>query len=163
MGTVRRLAEKVERGLPEARPGLRKTMVGKWALAVAAMIKGQTPHTAERANLWPLAPERPEMREHWLRRLLKNPLLSSAGGVDPWARQALEEASPHGPTVILRLDQTDLGDRCAVWMLGGVMRGRALPLAWAVEAGPANLGFTSQETVLDRVRGGLPTGAEVLL
>ena len=163
MGTVQRLAEEVERGLHEALPGLRKTMVGKWALAVAAMIEGQTPNTAELANLLPLAPERQDMREQWLRRWLKNPWLSSAGVVEPWARQALEEASPHGQTVILSLDQTGLGDRFAVWMLGVVMSGRALPLAGAVEAGPANLGFTYQEAVLDRVRGGRPAGAEVLL
>ncbi len=163
MGTVRRLAEEVERGLHEALPGLRKTMVGKLVLAVAAMIEGQPPNTAELANLLPLASERQDMREQWLRRLLKNPLLSSAGVVEPWARQALEEASQHGQTVILRLDQTDLGDLFAVLMLGVVMGGRALPLAWAVETGPANLGFTYQETVLDRVRGWLPTSAEVVL
>ena len=43
MGTVRRLAEEVERGLHEALPGLRKTMVGKLVLAVAAMIEGHPP------------------------------------------------------------------------------------------------------------------------
>ena len=81
------------------------------------------------------------MREQWLRRLLKNPLLASPVLLEPWARQALAEASRHGQTVVLSLDQTDLGDRFAVLMLGLVMGDRALPLAWTVEGGPANLGF----------------------
>ena len=39
----------------------------------------------------------------------------------------------------------------------------ALPLAWWVEAGPANLGFTVQKAVLEPVRAWLPAGAEALL
>ncbi len=62
MGTVRKLAEEVARGLAEALPGLRKTVVGKLALAVGAMIEGQTPNTAELANLLPLKTERQDMR-----------------------------------------------------------------------------------------------------
>lgn len=163
MGAVRRLAEEVGRGLKAALPTLRKTVVDQVALAVGAMIERQTPNTAELANVLPLATERQDLREQWRRRLLKNPLLSSPMLLEPWARQALAEASRQGQTVVLSLDQTDLGDRFAVLMLGLVMGDRALPLAWAVEAGPANLGFDHQETLLERVRGWLPAGAEVLL
>jgi len=163
MGTVRRLAEEVGRGLNAALPKLRKTVVGKVALAVGAMIEGRTPNTAELANLLPLDTGRQDMREQWLRRLLKNPLLSSAVLLEPWARQVLAEASRNGQTVVLSLDQTDLGDRFAVLMLGLVMGDRALPLAWAAEAGPANLGFDHQHTLLERVRDWLPEDAEVLV
>ena len=41
MGTVKRLAEEVERGLRELHPQLRKTVVSKLSLAVGAMIEGQ--------------------------------------------------------------------------------------------------------------------------
>lgn len=163
MATVRRLAEEVARGLRAALPTLRKTVVGKVALAVGAMIERQTPNTAELANVLPLGTERQDMREQWLRRLLKNPLLSSPVLLEPWAREALALASRQGQTVMLSLDQTDLGDRFAVLLLGLVLGDRALPLAWAVEAGPANLGFDHQRTLLERVLGWLPTGATVLL
>lgn len=164
MGAVQRLAAEVARGLSEAHPKLRKTVVRKVSLAVGAMIEARTPNTVELANLLPLDTERQDMREQWLRRLLKNPLLSSPVMLEPWARQVLDEASRHGQTVVLSLDQTDLGDRFAVLMLGLVTGDRALPLAWAVEAGPANLGFyPHQEAVLTRVRGWLPDGAEVMV
>ena len=163
MATVRRLAEEVARGLRTALPKLRKTVVDKVALAVGAMSERQTPNTAELANVLPLATERQDMREQWLRRLLKNPLLSSPVLLEPWARDALAEASRSGQTVMLSLDQTDLGDRFAVLLLGLVLGDRALPRAWAVEAGPANLGFDHQKTLLEQVRGWLPAGAEVLV
>ena len=163
MGTVRRLAEEVGRGLNAALPRLRKTVVGKLALAVGAMIEVRTPNTAELANVLPLDTERQDMREQWLRRLLKNPLLVSSTLLEPWARHVLDEASRNGQTVVLSLDQTDLGDRFAVLMLGVVVGDRALPLAWMVEAGPANIGFAGQQAVLEQVRGWLPDGVAVLL
>ena len=163
MGTVRRLAEEVGRGLNTALPKLRKTVVNKVALAVGAMIEVRTPNTAELANVLPLETERQDMREQWLRRLLKNPLLVSPVLLEPWGCQALAEASRHGQTVVLSLDQTDLGDRFAVLMLGLVMGDRALPLTWTVEGGPANIGFAGQQEVLERVRGWLPDGVAVLL
>jgi hypothetical protein len=114
MGTVKRLAEEVERGLREMHPELRKMVVSKLSLAVGAMIEGQTPNTVELANLLPLETERQDMREQWLRRFLKNPLVQGEVVMEPLARQELEEAARHGQVVQLSLDQTDLGDRMAV-------------------------------------------------
>jgi hypothetical protein len=62
MGTVKFLAEAVEEGLNQALPKLRKTVRKKLALAVGAMIAGQTPNTVELANLLPLRSERQDMR-----------------------------------------------------------------------------------------------------
>ncbi len=163
MGTVRRMATEIERGLREAHPTLRKTVVTKVALAVGAILEARTPNTVDLANLLPLDTGRQDMREQWLRRLLKNPLLSGAELLEPWARQALAAAGQHGQTAILSLDQTDLGDRFAILMVGLGVGDRAVPLAWAVEAGPANPGFDAQQRLLERVRDWLPAGAEVLL
>ena len=144
-------------------PNLCKTVVRKVALAVEAMIEVRTPNMAELTNVLPLETARQDMREQWLRRLLDNPLLASPVLLEPWARQALAEASRQEQTVMLSLDQTDLGDRFAVLMLGVVVGDRALPLAWTVAAGPANIGFAGQQGVLERVRGWLPDGVAVLL
>ena len=163
MGTVKKLAEEVERGLAGALPGLRKTVVRKLALAVGAMIEGQTPNTVELANLLPLKTERQDMREQWLRRLLKNPLLLATAVMEPFARAELAQAARNGQTVLLSLDQTDLGDRMAVLMVGLRVGGRALPLAWLAEEGPANIGFEGQRKPLEQVLAWLPDGACVLL
>jgi len=163
LGTVRKLADEVERGLAGALPGLRKTVVGKLALAVGAMIEGQTPNTVELANLLPLPTERQDMREQWLRRLLKNPLLLAVAAMEPFARAALVKAARNGQTLLLAMDQTDLGDRMALLVVALRVGDRALPLAWLAEAGPANIGFEGQQKLLEQVRAWLPPEAKVLL
>ena len=163
MGTVQKLAEKVKEGLQAAHPKLRKTVINKLALAVGAMLEAQTPNTSELANVLPVPTERQDIREQWLRRLLTNPLLESAAILDPFARTVLGEAARNGQTVILSLDQTELGDRFAVLMLAVQVGDRSLPLAWQVEIGAANIGFAGQQVLLERVRAWLPTGATVLL
>jgi hypothetical protein len=45
MGTVQKLAEQVNAGLPTAFPKLRQTVINKLALAVGAMIAAPTPNT----------------------------------------------------------------------------------------------------------------------
>src|SRR5512143_370026 len=163
MGTVQKLAEKVKEGLQTALPTLRKTVLNKLALAVGAMIEAQTPNTSELANVLPVPTEQQAVREQWLRRLLKNPLLQSPVILEPFARTVLREAARNGQMVILSLNQTDLGDRFAVLMLAVQVGDRSLPLAWQVEAGAANFGFAGQQILLERVRAWLPTGAAVLL
>lgn len=163
MSTVKRLAEEVEQGLREVHPKLRKTVVGKLSLAVGAMLEGQTPNTVELANLLPLDTDRQDMREQWLRRLLKNPLLEREVVLAPWAREALAPAASSGQVVLLSMDQTDLGDRMAVLMVNVGIGERSLPLAWCAEAGAANIGFASQRRLLDRVLTWLPEGASVML
>jgi hypothetical protein len=163
MGNVKRLADEVARGLRAVHPRLRQTVVSKLSLAVGAMIEGQTPNTVELANLLPLATERQDMREQWLRRLLKNPLVCPAAVMEPLARAELATAASQGQTVLLSLDQTDLGDRMAVLMVALRVGDRALPLAWRAETGAANIGFASQQAVLEQVLAWLPPGARVLL
>src|SRR5512144_912003 len=163
MGTVQKLAEKVKEGLQEAHPKLRKTVINKLALAVGAMLEAQTPNTTELANVLPVSTARQDMREQWLRRLLQNPLLESAALLEPVARAEVEAAARNGQTVILSLDQTDLGNRFAVLLLAVRVGDRSLPLAWRVEAGVANLGFAGQRIVLERVRAWRPMAATVRL
>ncbi|AFL72944.1 hypothetical protein Thivi_0908 [Thiocystis violascens DSM 198] len=53
----------------------------------------------------------------------------------------MAEAASHVQTVLLSLDQTDLGDRMALLMVAVGVGDRALPLAWRAEEGTANIGF----------------------
>lgn len=161
MGTVQKLAEEVKAGLQTALPKLRKTVISK--LAVGAMIEGQTPNTSELANVLPVPTEHQGIREQGLRRLLKNPLLDSRVVLEPFARTVLEEAARNGQTVIVSMDQTDLGNRFAVLMVALQVGARSLPLAWQVEAGAANIGFAGQQVLLERMQSWLPPDAAVLL
>jgi Transposase DDE domain len=163
MSTVARLAKEIALGLKQGLPGLRTSVVRKLSLAVGAMIEGQTPNTVELANLLPLATERQDMREQWLRRLLKSPALCCDRVMEPFIRAALHKAAQGGQTLLLALDQTDLGDRMAVLMVALCLGGRSLPLAWLAAEGPANIGFAQQQAVLERVLACVPPGVCVVL
>jgi hypothetical protein len=115
MGSVEKLATEVRHGLEEAHPEIRKTLLKKLPLAVAAIIEARTPNTVEVATLLPPEVERLDLREQWLRRLLKNPLIDSMEVMEPFGRQVLREAASKGQTVLLSMDQTDLGSGLRFW------------------------------------------------
>lgn len=163
MGTVNKLAERVQNRLEEILPQLRKTVTRKLSLAVGAMLEGQTPNTVELSNLLPLPTERQDMREQWLRRLLKNSLLNCTAVMTPFATRELSKAGQNRQTILLCLDQSDLGNRMALLIISVRVGGRALPLAWQAQTGAANLGFEAQKELLECVLSWLPTDAEVLL
>lgn len=108
MGSVKRLAQEVERGLRETSPRLRKTVVNKLALAVGAMLEARTSNTVELANLLPLETSRQDMREQWLRRLSKNRLLQTEVVMAPLAREELRKAARQGHTLGTDSDQAAL-------------------------------------------------------
>lgn len=163
MGTVIQPAEEVERGLAGALLGPRKTVVGKSALAVGAMIERQTPNTVERANLLPLESERQDRREQWPRLLLKTPLLASTGVVEPFVLAALAQAVRNGQTVLRAMDQTDLCNRMALRGVAPRVGDQVPPLAWLAEAGPAHIGSEVQKNPLEPVRAWLPPEAKGVL
>jgi hypothetical protein len=169
VGTVGHPAEEIERGLRRVHPGLRKTVTRKLAATVAAVLQTQTANTANTANtaaraaVLPIETERADMRLQWIARLPANPLLDGVRLVEPFARQRLNEAAANGQTVVPSMDRSDLGDRFAILMVSVGVGERALPSAWAVEAGAANLGFAARRALLESVRGWLPGGGTVLL
>jgi len=163
MSTVKRIAEEITQGLNQVLPDLNKPVVRKLSLAVGAMIEGQTPNTVELSNLLPLDTERQDMREQWLRRLLKSPALRCEMVMSPFAQAALMQAGKNGQMILLSMDQTDLGDRMAVLMITVRVGDRSLPLAWLAEEGAANIGFAKQKVLLDCVLKWIPDGAKVML
>lgn len=163
MGTVASLSEEIARGLQRTHPGLRKTLVKKLAPCIAAVMQTQTANTAAWAAVLPIETERADMRLQWIARLLANPRLNSAAIMAPFAQQQLCEAAAHAQTIVLSMDQTDLGDRFAILMLSVRVGDRALPLVWTVQEGAANLGFEAQRTLLEIVAAWLPCAAPVLL
>ena len=57
--------------------------------------------------------------------------LLAAVVIAPFAQAELAKASCQGQTVLLNMDQTDLGDRMALLRVALRVGDRALPLAWA--------------------------------
>lgn len=163
MSSAKKLADQVHVGLCQILPELRKVLKDNLPLAIAALIEARTANTALLACYLPLDLERSDMREQWLRRLLSNKFLHSSEVMAPFAMQILRQAAEFGRTIELSMDQTDIGDRFAILAISIRIGGRALPLAWKVEKGSANIGFDGQKEVLERVKFWLPENVEVML
>ena len=61
------------------------------------------------------------------------------------------------------MDQTDIGSRHAILMVALRVGARAVPLAWRVEEGEANVGSKAQIELLEQVRAWLPEGCKPIL
>lgn len=127
------------------------------------MIEAQTPNTVELANVLPLATERQDMREQWLRRLLASKALNWRQVIAPFAQQSLAGAARNNQTVQLSMDQTEIGNRMALLMITVRVGDRSLPLAWIAAEGEANIGFDGQRQVLELLLSWLPDGVKVML
>jgi hypothetical protein len=114
--------EGIERGLRQVHPKLRETVTRRLAATVAAVLPRDT--------------ERADMRLQWTARLLANELAQCAQIVEPFARECLRIAAASRQTVVLSMDQTDLGDRFAILMLSVRVGERALPSIWATRMAP---------------------------
>lgn len=163
MSSVKKLAEAIEQGLKETLPHVRKTVLRKLPLAIAAIMEAQTANTQEIANRLPLDLDRLDMREQWLRRLLSSDQVVPEEIMEPYVRQILRESSENGQVLQLSMDQTDIGHRFAILVVSIRVGDRALPLVWHIEAGAANIGFSGQEVLLEKLLAWIPKGAVVLL
>src|SRR3974390_1054099 len=111
MSTVKQLADEIASGLNAIEPKLSKAVVRKLSLTVGAMIEAQTPNTVELTNMLPLDLERQDMREQWLRRLLKSKALCCETVIASFAVESLRYAGHNDQMILLSMDQTDLGNR----------------------------------------------------
>lgn len=62
----------------------------------------------------------------------RNATLDSGVIIEPLARHALAEAAMGEQTILLAMDQTEIGDRFAILMISVRTGDRSLPVAWCV-------------------------------
>lgn len=144
-------------------PELRKVLKDNLPLAIAAVIEARTANTSVSACYLPPESERPDMREQRLRRLLSDKFLQSAVVMAPFAVQILRQASEFRRVIELSTAQTDIGNRFAISVIAIRIGGRALPLAWKVEKGAADIGFDGQKEPLELLKSRLPEHTKVML
>nr|VFJ43241.1 MAG: hypothetical protein BECKFM1743A_GA0114220_100065 [Candidatus Kentron sp. FM]VFJ43907.1 MAG: hypothetical protein BECKFM1743C_GA0114222_1000516 [Candidatus Kentron sp. FM]VFK08460.1 MAG: hypothetical protein BECKFM1743B_GA0114221_100706 [Candidatus Kentron sp. FM] len=163
MGSIKKLANEIQLGISQTFPALREVLKRNLPLAIAAMLEARTANLAVLANYLPLELTRGDLREQWSSRLLSNKFLDSGYMMRPFAMRALQEASKFSRVIQLSMDQTDIGNRFAILFISLRIGGRALPLAWKVEQGAANIGFEGQAELLEQVLPWIPKGAQVML
>ena len=163
MNGIKEIAESVSSELKHRLPKQRKTQRTKLALLVSTMLEVRSANLMDLAAGLPRDADRTDMRYQWIIRLLGNPLVISDAVMEPFAREVLERAAADGEPLSLILDQSKMSDRHQVLMLAVRWGGRALPLAWRVEATEGAIGFDTQRALLEAVVPWLPEQAGVRL
>lgn len=121
------------------------------------------------ANLMELAASLPrpigskDHRYQYISRLLGNEKIDCDEVMAAYAGEVFERLARSGQTIVLMLDQSKLNDVNEVLMLSLRIGERALPVAWRVRRTQGNIGFETQQDLLNAVRGGLPPDATVML
>src|SRR3954465_3268361 len=159
MNGITEIAESVSSELKHRLPKQRTTQRTKLALLVSTMLEVRSANLMDLAAGLPRDADRTDMRYQWIVRLLGNPLVVSDAIMEPFAREVLERAAGTGESLGLILDQSKVSDRHQVLMLALRWGGRALPLAWRVEATDGAIGFDTQKALLEAVVPWIPPPA----
>src|SRR4051794_25066629 len=130
------------------------------ALLTATMLDVRSANLMDLAASLPRAAERLDMRYQWISRLLGDRLIEVDAVMAPYAREVLARLAADGRTVVLMIDQTRATERHQVVMVAARVGGRALPLAWRVEATEGAIGFPEQREAVARL---LPVGGRPVL
>jgi hypothetical protein len=104
-----------------------------------------------------------EHRYQFIRRFVKNKNIVCHQIMCPYVQEVVIKTAQNGQTVILQMDQSKLVDGLEVLMISIRVGNRALPVAWTVEKTEGNIGFESQEKLLNQVYAMLPEGVSVML
>ena len=158
MGGIETVAAALEADLVARLPRQNKKPRAGLALLVATALDVRDVNLMELAAALPRAPERLDMRDQWISRLLGNALIDTDEVMAPFAREGLARASAHAPTLVLMIDQSQVNAAHQMVMVSLRVGGRALPLAWRVRKTQGAIGFGEQRAALDRVAALLPEG-----
>ena len=163
MGSVAQLHAVLHPILLEELTGVvSKKLIRNTSLLVSAMLECQTANTMELANALPMPDIKKEARCQIVWRYLKNENVNCEVIISPAAKNVLHIIHCSGEPIILSMDQTEVSSRYAILMIAVKFGNRALPIAWHVEIGEANIGYKHQEMLLERVKKLLPENGQVL-
>jgi hypothetical protein len=163
VGGIKAVAEGLAQEFRRLLPGQRKTQRNNLALLAATMLEVRSANLMDLAAALPREAERTGMRYQWIARVLGNGLIDPDAVMAPFAREVLARAAGEGQPLVLILDQSKLSERHQVLMLALRHGGRALPLAWRVEATAGPIGFAVQRELLEAAAPWMAEGSDVCL
>jgi hypothetical protein len=163
VGGIATVARTIGEAMRARLPGQNKKQREGLALLTATMLEVRSANLMDLAASLPRAAERPDMRYQWIGRLLGTELIEVDAVMAPHGREVLARLAEGGRMIVLMIDQTRATGRHQLVMVAARVGGRALPLAWRVEATEGAIGFPEQREAPEAVAALLPAGARPVL
>jgi hypothetical protein len=102
-------------------------------------------------------------KEKWISHVLSSPLIDYCQIMNRYALEIVEKLARNGQTIVLMMDQSPIKDDLQCLMISLRLGSRAIPVLWKVVKTKGNIGFEDQEKLLNKVKGMMPPGVEILL
>lgn len=163
MGTVKHLSRSLMEDLAELFPQMYKNPREKLATMVAAVVEARSCNTTELAARLPMDSGRAVSRYMWVERFLSATTIDDEAAMEVLARRLLAPLSARAQTVVVCLDQTNLGEDRAIAMVSARVGERALPLFWAVRRTGGNIPIKVYLPLLERLKACLDPQAHVMV
>ena len=137
----------------ERLPGYHKSRREGLVTSAAVMVETRSANLMELAASLPRKIGSKDHRYQYISRLLGNAKINCDEVMAVYAGEILARLAAQGQTIVVMLDQSKVNDFNEVLMLSVRIAKRALPVAWRVRRTRGNIGFATQEDLLNEVRG----------
>ena len=147
----------------ERLPGYHKSRREGLVTLAAVMVETRSANLMELAASLPRKIGSKDHRYQYISRLLGNAKINCDEVMAVYAGEIFARLAAQGQTIVMMLDQSKVNDFNEVLMVSVRIAQRALPVAWRVRRTRGNIGFATQQDLLNEVRGWLPADACVML
>lgn len=149
----------IESRLPWLNGHLRKML----ADLVSSVLREPTSNTHVLSEVLPRSIQKNVHRYQVIRRFLSNPRIEHHKIMAPFIIEVVKQLGTKNQTIVLQMDQSQLANGFEVLMVSLRLGERALPIGWKVEKTGGNIGFNSQQVLLDTVYSILPKAYQYVL
>ncbi len=153
----------IEGDFEERLPGYHKSRREGLVTLSAVMLETRSANLMELAASLPREIGSKDHRYQYISRLLGNGKIDCDEVMAAYAGEICTRLAAQGQTIVLMLDQSKVNDFNEVLMVSLRIANRALPVAWRVRQTKGNIGFATQEDLLNAVASWLPPEAAVML
>jgi hypothetical protein len=149
----------IESRLPWLNGHLRKML----ADLVSSVLREPTSNTHVLSEVLPRPIQKNVHRYQVIRRFLSNPRIEPCKIMAPFVIDVVKQLGNKNQTIVIQMDQSQLANGFEVLMISLRLGERALPIGWKVEKTGGNIGFNSQQELLDSMYEILPKEYQYVL
>jgi hypothetical protein len=149
----------IENRLPWLNGHLRKML----ADLVSSVLREPTSNTHVLSEVLPRQIQKTVHRYQVIRRFLSNPRIEIHKIMAPFVLSVVKQLGDKHQTIVIQMDQSQLANGFEVLMVSLRLGERALPIGWKVEKTGGNIGFNSQQDLLNIICASLPKAYQYVL
>lgn len=162
-GGVAHIVKAIEENLVKRETGLQKPHIAGLSDLVASVLTCRSVNTAEWQSVLPRQECDEKSKERYVSRFLANSMICPIQVMGGFVPEILEKLAAKGETIVLMMDQSKIRDGFECLMLSLRLGERAIPVAWRVIETEGNIGFTIQQSLLDKVVSLIPPSMTIML